>query len=79
MVAHFTGDRQGFDAIYHRRSKVESVNSAIKRRFGEALRSRGATSRVIELLCKLVAYNLVVLVQRIHFLHAEDEWLDRIL
>ena len=40
---------------------------------------RGATSRVNELLCKLVAYNLVVLVQSIHFLHAEDEWIDRIL
>jgi hypothetical protein len=79
MVAFFTLHRAEFDRIYHRRSLVESVNSAIKRRFGESLRSRTATSRVNELLCKLLAYNLVVLVQQLHFLHAEDEWLDRIL
>lgn len=79
MVAFFRMNRPQFDAIYHRRSLVESVNSAIKRRFGETLRSRTETSRRNELLCKLVAYNLVVLVQNLHFLHAEEEWMDRIL
>lgn len=79
MVAFFRMHRPAFDAIYHRRSIVESVNSAIKRRFGETLRSRTETSRVNELLCKLVAYNLTVLIQNLHYLHAEDEWLDRVL
>jgi transposase len=79
MIAFFTIHRQEFDALYHRRVQVESVNSAIKRRFGESLRSRTPTSRRNELLCKLIAYNLVVLIQQIHLLHAEEEWLDRIL
>lgn len=79
MIAFFTMHRREFDAIYHRRSVIEGVNSSIKRRFGETLRSRTATSRKNELLCKLVAYNLTVLVQHLHFLHVEDEWLDQIL
>ena len=79
MVAFFRVHRTEFDAIYHRRSLVESVNSAIKRRFGEPLRSRTPTSRRNELLCKLVAYNLTVLIQNLHYLHVEDEWLEKIL
>lgn len=79
LIAFFRTQRPAFDAIYHRRSVIESVNSAIKRRFGESLRSRTQTSRVNELLCKLVAHNLVVIVQQVHFLGAEDDWLDRIL
>jgi len=71
--------RQDFDKLYHRRVQVESVNSAIKRRFGESLRSRTPVSRKNELLCKLIAYNLVVLIQQIHLLHAEGEWIDCIL
>ncbi len=78
MIAFFTIHRAQFDALYHRRSLVESVNSAVKRRFGETLRSRTVTSRTNELLCKLVSYNLTVLVQHVHYLHAEEEWLDRI-
>lgn len=79
MVAFFIMRRAEFDAIYHTRSNVESVNSAIKRRFGETLRSRSVTSRTNELLCKLIAYNLTVLVQQLHFLQVAEEWLDRIL
>jgi hypothetical protein len=79
MIAFFMVHRQEFDALYHRRVQVESVNSAIKRRFGESLRSRTPISRRNELLCRLIAYNLVVLIQQVHLLHAEDEWLERIL
>lgn len=79
MIAFFTVHRQEFDALYHRRVQVESVNSAIKRRFGESLRSRTPVSRRNELLCRLIAYNLVVLIQQIHLLHAEDGWLWRVL
>lgn len=73
------GTKTEFDRIYHRRSVIESVNSAIERRFGESLRSRTTTSRVNELRSTLLAYNLVVLVQNLHFLHAEERWIDRIL
>jgi len=78
MIAFFTVHRAEFDALYHRRVQVETVNSAIKRRFGESLRSRTSTSRRNELLCRLIAYNLVVMIQQVHLLHAEEEWLERI-
>ena len=54
--------REEFEAKYHRRSNVESVFSAIKRKLGETLRSRNRTAQVNELLCKLIAYNITVLI-----------------
>jgi transposase len=43
---------------YHRRSLVETVNSVVKRLFGEELRSRSIWLRKKELNLKYVAYNL---------------------
>ena len=41
---------------------MESVFSAIKRKFGENIRSRTPVAQVNEILCKLLAYNLTVIV-----------------
>ncbi|MCW6167453.1 MAG: transposase [Thermoplasmatales archaeon] len=51
-----------FDEVYHRRSQVESANSAIKRKMGEPLLSKDPTARRNEVLCKIVAYNITVLI-----------------
>ena len=48
---------------YHRRSNSESVFSAVKRKFGHALRSKTRTAQVNELLCRFLANNLCVLIQ----------------
>lgn len=48
---------------YHRRSNVESVFSAVKRRFGEHLPRRTDTAQINELLCKLLCHNICVLIQ----------------
>jgi len=58
----FSANREEFDRRYHRRSNVESVFSAIKRKFGENIRSKNKTAQVNEVLCKLIAYNLTVVV-----------------
>jgi transposase len=58
----FQANRPEFDRNYHRRSNVESVFSALKRKFGENIRSRTQVAQVNEILCKLVAYNLTVVV-----------------
>ncbi|MCI4325802.1 MAG: transposase [Thermoplasmata archaeon] len=58
----FQMHRDEFEAKYHRRSNVESVFSAVKRKFGETLRSRTPTSQVNELLAKALAYNLTVVI-----------------
>lgn len=58
----FQANRDEFDRNYHRRSNIESVSSALKRKFGENIRSRTPTAQVNEVLCKLIAYNLTVVV-----------------
>jgi hypothetical protein len=58
----FQANREEFDRKYHRRSNVESVFSALKRKFGENVRSKNSVAQVNEILCKLIAYNLTVVV-----------------
>jgi transposase len=58
----FQANREEFDRNYHKRSNVESVFSALKRKFGENIRSRKPAAQVNEVLCKLIAYNLTVVV-----------------
>jgi transposase len=58
----FQANREEFDRNYHRRSNVESVFSALKQKFGENVRSRTHVAQVNEVLCKIIAYNLSVVV-----------------
>ena len=58
----FQANREEFDRRYHLRSNVESAFSAIKRKFGEHVRSRTHVAQVNEILCKLICYNLTVVV-----------------
>jgi transposase len=58
----FQANREEFNRKYHTRSNVESVFSALKRKFGENIRSKNRVAQVNEVLCKLIAYNLTVLV-----------------
>jgi transposase len=50
---------------YHKRSNSESAFSAIKRVFGETLRSKMFESQVNELLLKVIAYNIVCVIHSI--------------
>ena len=50
-----------FQSHYHLRSNVESVFSAVKRKFGGAVRSKKFTAQVNEVLCKILCHNLAVL------------------
>jgi transposase len=54
--------RDEFLAHYHARSNAESTFSAIKRVFGDTLRSKTRTAQVNELLFKVIAHNIVCLV-----------------
>lgn len=44
---------------YHKRSNVESVNMAIKAKLGDHLKCKTLTAQTNELLCKLIAYNII--------------------
>lgn len=43
---------------YHQRSKIESIFSSIKRKYGSVIRSRSFISQKTELIAKLIAYNI---------------------
>jgi len=63
---YFMYRREEFLQHYHKRSNVESTFSMIKRKFGDALRSKTPTAMVNEALCKLLCHNLVVLIHEAH-------------
>jgi hypothetical protein len=63
MFHYFAFKRDEYMAHYHKRSNVESTFSMIKRKFGDSVRSKTDAAMVNEVLCKLVAHNLCVLIQ----------------
>jgi len=59
----FTEHRDEFLAQYHKRSNVETTFHMIKSKFGAFVRSKNPVAQVNEVLCKILAHNLCVLVQ----------------
>ncbi len=58
---------------YHKRSNVETVFSMIKAKFGDSLFSRSPEGQTNEVLAKVVAHNLCVLVQAFYELGIEPD------
>jgi transposase len=63
MYHYFQYRREEFLQHYHRRSLVETTFSAVKRKFGDAVRSRTDTAMVNEVLCKFLCHNICVVIQ----------------
>ena len=66
MYHYFQLNRDDFMAHYHKRSNVESTFGAIKMKFGETLKSKDPTAQTNELLCKILAYNITVLIHEMY-------------
>ncbi len=66
MYHLFIYHREEYMAHYHKRSNIETAYSMIKGKFGSALRCKSDTGQVNEVLCKVLAHNICVLVQAIH-------------
>ncbi len=49
-------------SIYHQRSKIESVFSVIKKRFGDKVSCKSSSMRRKEIALRLIAYNLKILI-----------------
>jgi transposase len=62
MYHYFQLNREEFMQHYHARSNVESTFNMIKAKFGDKLKSKNWTAQKNELLCKLIAHNIVVLI-----------------
>lgn len=63
---YFQLHRDEFNAHYHKRSNVESAIGAMKRKLGETLKSKNRVAQENELLCKVLAYNITVLIHEMH-------------
>jgi transposase len=58
MVTFFKENPEAYNALYHIRSFIESVNSSIKKRWGSNLKSRKKWMQKKELALKIVSYNI---------------------
>lgn len=66
MYHYFMLNRDEFDEHYHQRSNVETTFMMVKTKFGDKLKSKNWTAQKNELLCKLIAHNIVVLIHEMH-------------
>ena len=66
MYHMFAYQRDTFLSRYHQRSNVETTFSMIKAKFGDSLRSKSDEGQMNEVLCKVIAHNLCVLIACIH-------------
>src|SRR5215213_6859649 len=66
MFHLFAANRDEFLKRYHQRSNVESAFSMIKRKFGDAVRSKTATAMANEVLAKVVCHNVVCCIHAVH-------------
>jgi hypothetical protein len=66
MYHYFQLNRDEFLARYHRRSNVESTFSAVKRKFGDSLRSKTDVAMRNETLAKFVCHNICCCIQEMY-------------
>jgi transposase len=58
MFHYFQFRQEEFLAHYHKRSNIESTFSAIKRKFGDSVRSKTDVAMANEALCKVLCHNI---------------------
>ena len=58
-------NRDAFMEYYYKRSNIEAADAAIKRKFGEGLKSRNQIAQISELLAKIIA-NLKLVLHEIY-------------
>ena len=66
MFHYFQMNRDEFMRRYHVRSNVESTFSAVKRKFGDSVRSKSEVAMKNEVLAKLVCHNICCVIQEMH-------------
>jgi transposase len=62
LFRYFQMNRDEFLTQYHRRSNAESTFSAMKRKFGEIIRSKTPVAQRNELLLKVLCHNIVCVI-----------------
>ena len=73
---YFQLHKDEFLEHYHKRSNAESTFGAIKKKFGESVKSKNRIAQENELLCKIIAYNITVLIHEMVQLNGTSEFLS---
>jgi transposase len=66
LLHYYRFHRRDFMKAYHKRSNVEATFSAIKRVFGDFVRSKNKTAQINEILLKIICHNIRQLIFAIH-------------
>ena len=66
LLSYYREHQDEFYANYHKRSNVESTNSAVKKLLGNLTRSLCPTARINEALIKAISYNITRIVHAIY-------------
>lgn len=74
LFHRFALDRDAFMEHYHLRSNVESTFGAIKAKFGSSVRSKSDTGQRNEVLCKILAHNITVVILAMETMGIEPEF-----
>ena len=75
MFHYYALNQAEYMRHYHKRSNVESTNAMIKARFGGKLMSKTERAQINEALCKVVCHNICVVIQSMHELGIEVEFI----
>ncbi len=62
MYHYFQLNHEEFLEHYHKRSNVETTFHMIKSKLGDTLKSKNFIAQQNELLCKIIAHNIIVLI-----------------
>ena len=74
MYHNFMADYDGWARHYHQRSNVETAIAMVKRLFGDSLCSRNVVAQCNELLCKVLAHNLRMIVHAMYEMGLDPEF-----
>ena len=74
MYHFFLYKHEEFLEHYHKRSNVESYFNMVKTKFGDDLKSNKQTAQINELLCKVLANNITIVIQEINELGVKAEF-----
>jgi len=75
MYHYFMYKHEEFLEHYHKRSNIETTFHMIKTKFKDNLRSKSRRAQINELLCKVLAHNICVVIQEINELGVRGEFI----
>ncbi len=78
MFYYFRLNQDDFLQHYHNRSNIETTFFAVKTKFGDCLKNKTFISQTNEVLCKLIAYNITVLINSMFELRIEPKLINEL-